>query len=145
MLEGFNDAVFCETVTPVAGSVLYTDLCFGYAEHSGIYIGHNQIVELNAKGGISVVTPEEFISGGTGVHIYVSSFDGCAVGSKKAAKRAKYLINSQRDYNFLLSNCHQFTAGCLTNEFENGSSFLWMLKDDCQTYLGANEWRIWDV
>ena len=48
--------------------VLYCDLACGFAEHSGIYIGNNQIVELNGGGDIAIVSPKEFIDGGTGVN-----------------------------------------------------------------------------
>jgi len=144
MMGGVID-VCRDQVTPAAGSIVYTDLLFGYAEHSGIYIGRNKIVQLNGNGIVSVVTPEEFITGGTGVHIYVSCIDGFAVGSPVVAKRAKNMLKSQRDYHFILSNCHQFSAGCLTGDFENASSFLWMLKSECETCLGSNAWRIWDL
>ena len=53
---------FDTKVTPQKGSVLYCDLSFGIAEHSGIYVCDNRIVHLNGKGEIEVVSPAAFLS-----------------------------------------------------------------------------------
>lgn len=133
-----------DQVHPVIGSVLYTDLIFGYAEHSGIYIGNDEIVELNSKGNIEIVSAVEFVSGGTGVHIYVSCQDTYPVGSEKAAELALDMAGNESTYGFLTNNCHMFTAGCITGNFNNSNTFLWMLKDEAKNQLGANDWRIWN-
>lgn len=44
-IKYFIDSLFRPTVTPVAGSVLYSDLYFA-VEHSGIYVGDNQISNI---------------------------------------------------------------------------------------------------
>ena len=140
-------------VTPIRGSVLYTDLLFGYMEHSGIYVGDNEIVELNSNGEIAIVSPSEFISGGTGVHIYVSCCkdiinpldDPVPVGGEQIAQRALDMVGEMRNYNILFDNCHQFTAGCLTGNFENSNIALWMLKNECRKIINTNCWRFWDV
>lgn len=136
--------VLRDRVTPVPGSVLYCDLAFGYMEHSGIYIGNNNIVHLSGRGTVEVVSPEEFIENTTAVSIYVSSRNGTALGCAEVARRAKASVGRYRDYNFLLDNCHQFSAGCLSGDFDNSNNFLWMLKDESKKYLGANEWRCWN-
>lgn len=71
--ESFIDNVIKDKVTPKAGSVVYCDLVFGYAEHSGIYVGGNKIVHLNKKGIIEKVSPKEFVEETTAMSIYVSS------------------------------------------------------------------------
>ena len=53
---------FDTKVMPKKGSVLYCDLSFGIAEHSGIYVGDNRIVHLNGKGEIEAVSPAAFLS-----------------------------------------------------------------------------------
>lgn len=143
MAEGIVDACR-DQVQPEIGSVLYCDLAFGYMEHSGIYVGNNQIVHLNGRGNIETVSPRRFLDGGSGVHIYVSCYNTIAVGDQSTAERAKNWVGHSRDYNFVLDNCHQFSAGCLTGNFNNSSNFLWMLKDEAKNRLMANTWRVWE-
>ena len=130
---------------PKAGSVIYTDLLESYVQHSGIYVGNNGIVELNRHGDIRIVSPWEFISAGTGRVIYVSCLRGVAIGSKRVAARALKWVGKQRSYHFLFDNCHQFSSGCLTGDFENSDNFLWMLKTTATQGLGADSWRIWTI
>jgi hypothetical protein len=132
-------------VTPEIGSVLYCDLAFGYMDHSGIYIGNNQIVHLTRHGKIQVTSPRGFINGGTALHIYVSCRNGASVGSNLAAERAVSMIGSTRKYHVLLDNCHQFTCGCLTGNFENTDNYLWMLKKRSNEQLMADTWRYWNM
>ena len=134
-----------DPVWPKVGSVLYCDLLFGYMEHSGIYIGNNKIVHLAGNGKIETVSPKGFMQGGSGCNIYVSCRDKFSVGSEAAARRAKKSIGSSRNYNFLLDNCHQFSTGCLTGNFNNSSSFLWMLKDESAKELESDNWRYWKI
>lgn len=143
-VDSFVDNVIRDKVQPEIGSVVYCDLLFGYAEHSGIYIGDGEIVAIEKDGRIVARSASGFMDGTTAISIYVSCHDGHAVGSEAAARRAREMIGSHRDYNVILDNCHQFTAGCLTGNFENSNNFLWMLKDKSQQILGSDEWRVWD-
>ncbi|MEJ2676599.1 MAG: hypothetical protein P8011_15675 [Acidihalobacter sp.] len=79
------------------------------------------------------------------MNILVSCRGASAVGSKKTADRAKSAVGKVRDYNFVLDNCHQFSAGCLTGDFDNSCNFLWMLKDETKNELGSDTWRHWDI
>jgi hypothetical protein len=130
-----------DSVWPVVGSVLYCDLAFGYMEHSGIYIGNREIVHLSGKGKIEIVSPKQFIDGGTACNIYVSCRDIRSVGLANVARRAKEMVGASRNYNFIIDNCHQFSAGCLTGDFKNSNNFLWMLKDESAKNIGSNSWR----
>lgn len=129
-------------VIPVDGSILYTDLVGDYAQHSGVYIGDGRIVDLNRHGEIQIVSPREFMSGGTGTEIHVSCIGSRAIGSREVAGRAYRKVGQRRDYHMLLNNCHQFTSGCLSGNYENEDSFLWMLKASTVKYLGADNWYI---
>lgn len=145
LAESFIDNVIRDMVDePAIGSVVYCDLIFGFAEHSGIYIGNDEIVHLNRYGDIEIIDSDEFLEGATAISIYVSCDGDSPVGCLEVAKRAKSMVGDGRNYNFLLDNCHQFTAGCLLDDFENSSVFLWMLKDDCKEVLDADTWRVWD-
>jgi hypothetical protein len=132
---------------PSIGSIVYCYLVGGYAEHSGIYIGNNKIVHLNGSGLIEEVSPKEFTERLGGFNPPSSIFVSCsgkkAVGSKEFAKRAKSMIGSCREYNFISDNCHQFTAGCITGDFENSCNFMLMLKYEAVKHIGANTWRVW--
>ena len=134
-------------VQPVRGSVVYCDLTLGngIAEHTGIYIGNNEIVHLNRHGFIEAVSPKEFLAGWTtGFNIYVSCQGDSAVGCDEAADCAESMVGGTRNYNVLMDNCHQFSAGCLTKDPENYNNFLWFLKDEAKKRLGADNWRLWD-
>ena len=146
MINYFIDNVFRDKVVPIPGSILYCDLWA--FEHSGVYIGNNKIVHLDGSGKIECVSPDEFLNRldgiNTAISIYVSCKDTKAVGNQEIANRAKNMIGSKRDYNFILDNCHQFTAGCITGNFEEQNNFLWMVKFEAEKKLGVNTWRVWD-
>lgn len=136
-------------VKPVKGSVLYCDLAYGYAEHSGIYIGDNRIIHLNGKGRIEMIKSDEFVTKWSyDREIYVSSYNDMgsanAVGSAQVAQRAFTQLGKQRDYSLFSDNCHQFTAGCLLGRFENDKNFLCRLKNEAKNKLGCNDWLIWE-
>ncbi|NDV12660.1 hypothetical protein GZH52_07580 [Crenobacter sp. HX-7-9] len=150
LVESFIDnAVRDKVSAPAIGSVIYCDLAAGTAEHSGIYIGSNNIVHLSGDGIIERVNPKQFINrlGGwnTAISIYVSCNAGTPVGSTNVAKLAESMIGSQRSYNLIMDNCHQFTAGCLSGNFENSCNFFTFLKDEVQIRIGGTEWRVWDL
>ncbi|MDP5131961.1 MAG: lecithin retinol acyltransferase family protein [Paraglaciecola sp.] len=142
LVESLVDT-FRDGVTPVSGSIVYCDLAFGYAEHSGIYLVNGRIAHLNGQDLIESVDQEEFLDGITGVSILVSSRDTNAVGNKFVADRARAMLGQRRSYNLILDNCHQFAAGCLTGDFNNANNFLWMLKHEASNKLRVNTWREW--
>lgn len=131
---------------PAVGSIVYCDLAFGSSEHSGVYLGAGEIMQLNRRGEIERVSPEEFVSNTTALSIYVSCRGAEPVGNIEVAERAKHYekVIVARDYNVILDNCHQFSAACLTGDPENATNFLWMLKHDCEKYYSADSWRVWE-
>lgn len=135
------------SVNPVPGSVVYCKLLT--AHHSGVYLGDGRIAHLDGDGSIQSVTPRVFIDRlngwNTGLLIYVSCCNGQPIGCKNVATRAKKMIGKRREYNFILDNCHQFTAGCLTGSFDNPINFFWMLREKTNDILGADSWRSWDL
>ncbi len=144
LAESFIDEMR-DSVTPEIGSVLYCDYMFGFAEHSGIYVGDDKIVHLSSEGLVEMVSPKRFVEGKTAMNILVSSSGTRAVGSEEVANRAINKLNESRSYNLILDNCHQFTAGCLTGDFENSDNFLMFLKDESKKVLGSDTWRHWDT
>lgn len=147
--ESFVDNVIRDKVSePAIGSVLYCDLAGGLGEHSGIYIGNDQIVHLDGNGCITVVGPYGFLNRLNGNNLAVTIYVSCSgtdpVGSKTAAQRARSMIGQSRDYNLILDNCHQFSSGCLTGNWENADNFVMFLKNTASKILETDNWRSWD-
>lgn len=136
-----HDGVFVE---PVPGSVVYCDLGAGFIEHSGIYIGNGRIVALERDGRIVSRTPEGFMKDTPAFCIYVSCSGDHAVGSSEAAERAREKIGSRRNYNVATDNCHHFSYGCLSGNFESRVVMLRQLKAECSMTLDADRWCPWD-
>jgi len=147
IIESFIDNVLRDTVEPSIGSILYCDLALNTVEHSGIYIGDNKIVHLDGSGIVEKVSPEKFLNRldglNTAISIYVACRDKIPIGSKEIANRAKSMIGKKRNYNLLSDNCHQFTSGCITGNFENNDNFFLLLKQQMKESLNYNEFRVW--
>ncbi len=135
-LDSFIKNVFCDIVKPRIGSVVKVGL-LGGADHTGIYVGNDEIVELNGDGDIRIVSAEEFIEGDDlftriGTFIYVacaqdSDGDCYALGSKEIASRARRAVGETRDYNVVWENCHMFTEYCITGK-RDGAGILWSVE-----------------
>lgn len=141
------DNFLYDTVTPIPGSFLYCDLALNMLEHSGIYIGNGKIAHLDGDGEVKSSNPIQFLNRLNGLNtaltIYVSCKGGNAVGSEMAADIAKQKIGTTRNYNLILDNCHQFSSGCLSANFENPNNFLIFAKHEAEKILGADNWRAW--
>ena len=145
LMKSFVDNVIKDKVIPTEGSILHCSL-FG-VEHTGIYIGNNQIVELLGTGEIRLSTPEMFIDGTNAISIYIACDGTLPLGNKDISQRAKDMVKSRRDYNLLTDNCHQFTIGCITGDFENSDNYFMLLEHTLKKRLNNGftiEWRVWD-
>lgn len=134
---------------PKVGSIVYCGLAANQFEHSGIYIGNNEIAHLDGSGKIEAVTPQVFLNRLNGFNsaknIYISCKDDKSVGSRSVVTRARKKVGQKIRYGFTTSNCHMFTSGCLTGEFYNNDAFFWLLNDTTQRVLGTNQWLVWDI
>lgn len=160
------DDNFREKVTPVEGSVLYSDLMIG-AEHSGIYIGNekisNIVVDNLLKGDskVKVSNPENFADKGK-LHkkIYVSCNKNGSVGSKLVSDKAISHIGDKNKYGLFFDNCHQFSEKCVDASIENYTirnalefkdvdetweTTIKDLKKKAKKKLGATKWKLWDI
>ena len=118
------------------GAVVFCDL-FGAVEHSGICIGDNEIIHLDGSGDIEKVDFYEFIARLNGLNdtvfkanlsYFVDEADN-PIASKKFIKRAKNILGDSIDYNLFSNNCHKFTSGCITGDFDNSDTTFYELKD----------------
>jgi len=105
------------------GAILMCSLAFSAAEHTGIYLGDGNVAELKGSGEVRSINIYEFINS-TEVRTGVSAFAACDINgnifiSKEASKNAKSTLGDYREYNLVTNNCHKYTAGCLTGNFEN--------------------------
>lgn len=145
LAESLIDNVFMDKTAPKRGSVVYCDLAFGYADHSGIYIGNGQIVQLNGRGIIEVVSASQFIRDTTAISIYVSCDEyGDAVRDEVAAKNAEAYLGMETEYHPVWRNCHQFAAYCVSSDEENNTILLTQLKSESKFYQCTRKWRVWD-
>lgn len=146
---------FAATVDDLAeGSVVCQDLSLdgafehsglnGTFEHSGIHVGGYKVVSLDGSGEIKEEGTRAFLDGGYNRFIWVSCRGGAAVGKPWAAKRAREMVGQTREYNPVLDNCHQFTSGCLTGDFERADNAFTFLKMTAKRVLGLDNWRVWD-
>ena len=133
-------------IEPGVGAVVYCQLLS--AEHSGIYLGNGRIAQLSGTGKIEEVSLACFTNNITtfdkDIFIPVDSF-GCAISFEEAATHAKKMLDSTRSYHFLYDNCHQFSSGCLTDNFENDANFLWMVKSAFTEATNKHvHWQRWE-
>lgn len=126
--EDLTKYVFCDVVKPRPGSVVKVDL-LGGPDHTGIYIGNDEIVEVANIDGVAtvrIVSAEEFIEGDDfcsriGTFIYVAckrdrNGNCIAMGSKDIADRARAAVGRTSEYSLLFNNCHMFTQYCITGK-----------------------------
>lgn len=157
--NSFVDNVFRDDVTPSLGSVIHCDLSpipglsllNLNAEHTGIYIGNNQIIHRSGNGYLEKVTPREFLDRLDGnnyaIFVYVSCKGTKPLKIDEAFSRAMKALHdpSHSGYNLLNKNCHNFTRYCLTGETDQwGMDFTFSsLKDLLYYKFGMDNWRVW--
>ncbi|WP_104706967.1 C40 family peptidase [Helicobacter bizzozeronii] len=152
------------------GSVVYCKIGFlSLAEHSGIYIGNNLIVEVTNRDGkawIRCAYPRHFLTRlederkgnlKEGGKIYITcGKDGNSLGLEKVAQRAKTAVESPRsrakgnDYAWFPIddselNCHKFSAGCLLGNFKNNCGRFDQLEEAIRKTYGEFEWRYVEI
>ena len=132
---------------PSPGTPVYCNLAIA-VEHTGIYVGDGEIAHLNGDGEIELVSPEEFVARLDGLNPAISVYCACRgekpLGKQSIADRARNMIGRQRNYSWLFDNCHQFTCGCLSGDFENPCNFFWMVENEIRDKLGYFTWTEWD-
>ena len=146
LIKRTADYLLHDTVKPKVGSVLHCRLP-AVAEHTGIYVGNGKVIELNGKGNIVKIPLSKFTGDFTpriGILIYVACDENEKVlYSNTISDRAFKKVGSKRDYNLLLDNCHQFTCGAITGEFENKNNYFWMVERCIKKHYSVKKvkWR----
>ncbi|BDQ28844.1 hypothetical protein [Helicobacter ailurogastricus] len=147
------------------GSVVYCKIGFlSLAEHSGIYIGGNLIVEITDRDGkawIRCADPRHFLTRlederagklkESGKIYIASDKNGHSFGSEQVAQRAKTAYESAKsqakgkDYAYFPVddselNCHKFSAGCLLRNFKNDCGRFDKLEEAIRETYGEFKW-----
>jgi uncharacterized protein YuzB (UPF0349 family) len=149
LTDSLIDNVFKDVVKPEPGCVVHCGLFAHQLEHSGIYVGDNKIIHLDGSGLIEEVTPEQFLRRLNGLDssmsIYVSCNGTDVTKSEIVADRALAKVGQKTNYSVLENNCHQFSSGCLTGNFNNSDRYFSDLENTAINILGLNEWRVWKL
>lgn len=139
---------FRSCTEPAPGTPVYCNLAV-VAEHTGIYIGDDEIVHLNGDGNIEIVSPQEFLARLDGDNpaktiYYAAHSNGKPLCKESIADRARSMVGHTRNYQVVFDNCHQFTCGCISGDFENPCNFFWMVENEIRDKLGSLTWVEWD-
>ncbi|WP_333798238.1 lecithin retinol acyltransferase family protein [Rheinheimera sp.] len=109
---------------------------FHLFEHSGIYIGEGQIVELQGTGLVRSVSITRFFDNRSGNHLLAAcNKAGEVLISPECAQRAVSQIFTYQRYDLLTNNCHRFTQACVSGRSLPITSFF-----DLNTEL-SHFWR----
>jgi len=148
ILESLADNYLRDTVIPKPGSILHCSL-YG-AEHTGIYIGNGEVVELQGKlshnaGAIHITNKSGFTAGTNALTIYIACFGNGSepIGSEQVAQRARALVGQIRKYHLFRENCHIFVSSCITGNFSNHDKFFIELQNTIRATYGNFNWRVW--
>lgn len=150
--EELIDNFVRDKAQPVIGSILYCNLGTGQitVEHTGIYIGNGEIVELQGKGKggkIAIVNRQQFLEGRSldsqSIWVACHGNSSQAIGDQSIAQRAQAEVGSTRNYHLLKENCHRFTSGCITGNFNNSDTLFIKLRDTIRQKWGHHTWRVW--
>ncbi len=88
---------------------------FHLFEHTGIYIGEGQIVELQGTGLVRSVSVKRFMDNRSGEELMVACDSrGQPFASPVAAERASNQIFTYQEYDLIQNNCHRFSGHCYT-------------------------------
>ena len=122
-----KNIIFNTPVNLEVGSIIAVKLGLVF-EHTGIYIGDGQVIELYGDGSINQITLKQFMFGAykdnpslldifarTGLNIYTACHKGNILSDHTAAERAILLKSRYKkiDYHILNNNCHMFSGFCL--------------------------------
>lgn len=128
-----NDLQFRHRFYPKIGSILRTELIAGGADHSGIYLGNGEIVEIaekDGKGCVEVTDLNNFVhssSARTGVSIYIAidRLSKDIIFEKNIVDVAKKYIGNKNKYQLMKDNCHSFVHKCIINEDFDKITLVW--------------------
>lgn len=163
-IKGYIDENFRLKVTPVPGSIVYTD-SDGDFKHSGVIGQNGEIITLKEETSnsatIIIKSLDEFMEESEDKRVYVSSNFIGAVGNKSIALGAEKHIGDRDMYRHTFENCHSFSQKCLyystkkvgfleklnlADIIEKYTEIqLAPLKETAKEKIGATKWLLWNL
>ena len=163
-IKGYIDENFRLKVTPVPGSIVYTD-SDGDFKHSGVIGQNGEIITLKEETSnsatIIIKSLDEFMEESEDKRVYVSSNFIGAVGNKSIAGGAEKHIGDRDMYRHTFENCHSFSQKCLyystkkvgfleklnlADIIEKYTEIqLAPLKETAKEKIGATKWLLWNL
>ncbi len=97
------------------GAIVACDLTGGVIDHTGVYVGNGQIVELNGDGLVEKISMNKFLHNGflrTGNTIYTPTWNDELLFHPVWGIEAQKNIGLNTHYDLALNNCHNFVHCC---------------------------------
>jgi len=154
-----RDLKFRRRFYPQLGSILRTELINGVADHSGIYIGNDQVIEITQENGFGVVKNTDlndfvhssFARTGSTIYIAIDRLSKDVICNEKLSNTAKKHIGKRNTYQLMKDNCHSFVHKCIINEDFVKITSLWKFEELTKSIsknLNKNrlvEWVVCDI
>lgn len=107
-----------------AGALVVCEI-FHLFDHTGIYVGDGQIVELQGTGLVRSVSIPRFMENRSGEELLVACDSlGKPLENHAAAERAVSQIFTFQTYDLISNNCHRFCGHCFTGRNWPVTSFF---------------------
>lgn len=134
------NSIFCDPVSLEPGSIVVVSLGL-FFDHTGIYIGNNEVIELFGNGHIRSISFDHFLFGGeekgdfsprTGLDVFTATYKNKVIHSEDIKNRAIQLKNKKIEYNIFKNNCHMLSGYCF-----QGRGF--QKNTDCRYFTGLTK------
>jgi hypothetical protein len=128
-----------------AGAVVVCEI-FHLFEHTGIYIGEGQIVELQGSGLVRAISIQRFFDNRSGKHLFVAVNNrGRILVNEGCYERAISQIFTVQDYDLIHNNCHRFTQHCVTGRNLPITSFFDLKTELARYWHTEIQWQAVDI
>lgn len=128
-----------------AGAVVVCEI-FHLFEHSGIYIGDGQIVELQGSGLVRAISINRFFDNRSGKHLLVAcDRQGQVLVGEGCYERAIAQIFTVQDYDLIHNNCHRFTQHCVSGRSLPITSFFDLKTELARLWHTEVQWVMVDL
>ncbi len=128
-----------------AGAVVVCEI-FHLFEHTGIYIGEGQIVELQGSGLVRAVSINRFFDNRSGKHLLVAcDQQGKALVAAGCFERATEQIFTVQNYDLIHNNCHRFTQYCVSGRQLPTTSFFDLKTELARFWRSQIDWLVVDI
>lgn len=133
-------SIFCDPVSLEPGSIVVVSLGT-FLDHTGIYVGNNEVIELFGNGHIRSISFDHFLFGGekegdfsprTGLDVFTATYKDKVIHSEDIKNRAIQLKNKKIKYDILKNNCHMMSGYCFSGrDFQKNT--------DCKFFSGLTK------